>query len=242
MAIAMTVVAATAGGAARPVSAMTPPPCSPLPLQRLGTYTRSTDHFTLLLGNCTFEVRRQGTFETGGDYTVTSGNAARGEIVLSNDRGCGNPDEALEPTPYAYVFDGDSLQLSVVEGVVDGCVGRKADLTHAPFAKLIKGKTTISYDRSTSGNGHFKAIGAIADAGALLFTRTRKTGAVVHTSFTLKGAKGSIVVAETVGTRRTWRIASGTRSYRGLEGGGTETRRRVGGRTRVVMSGSASNV
>jgi hypothetical protein len=59
---------------------------------------------------------------------------------------------------------------------------------------------------------------------------------------TLRGRKGTIVLVETIGPkRRTWRISSGSRSYRALVGGdGDQEPGRSG--TQVAVSGSVSNL
>ena len=123
-------VAAPAPAGARPSGTGA---CKPLPSTRLGVYTRLHDTtWTLKFGACTFEVRRGTTFEGGGRYFVTAGNAQNGQIVLQNDRGCRASDQKDLPTPYRYTFTGTELRLRVdgIHGIADdACTGRGHDLT-----------------------------------------------------------------------------------------------------------------
>jgi hypothetical protein len=75
-----------------------------------------------------------------------------------------------------------------------------------------------------AGRGRFVAAGAVKDRGTEITYRTQK-GALITLRYVTAGRKGTITfivkIDTTVGTSR-WRIASGTKAYRGLHGKGTE--------------------
>jgi hypothetical protein len=83
-----------------------------------------------------------------------------------------------------------------------------------------------------SGKGQFTATGAIADKGTVVAYRTVKgnldTGnAVITVRNVAKGAKGTLtflvkIVVHPATTTSRWTITSGTRAYKGLQGGGKE--------------------
>jgi hypothetical protein len=96
--------------------------------------------------------------------------------------------------------------------------------------KIVIGGTNHRYnvtDGSLVGRGTFKASGAITDAGIALAYRTVSAdGTLITLRFVTKGKKGTITfvvkIDTNAGTSR-WRIASGTRAYKGLHGKGTES-------------------
>ena len=96
-------------------------------------------------------------------------------------------------------------------------------------------------DGSLSGTGRFTATGAIADRGSVLIYRTTKPGLILLREVAA-GTKGTIVFAVRIdlshGTSR-WRIASGTRAYKGLHGRGTE-RENPPSYTVSILSGTVS--
>ena len=75
-----------------------------------------------------------------------------------------------------------------------------------------------------AGTGHFTARGAITDNGKSAVYRTKK-GRLIILRFVTVGKKGAITfvvkIDTYVGTSR-WTILSGTKTYRGLHGKGTE--------------------
>jgi len=81
-------------------------------------------------------------------------------------------------------------------------------------------------DGSLEGTGTFKASGAITDAGTVLAYRTvRADGTLITLRFVAKGKKGTITYVVKIDTNAStsrWTIASGTQTYKGLSGKGTE--------------------
>jgi hypothetical protein len=87
-------------------------------------------------------------------------------------------------------------------------------------------------DGSLAGTGTFKATGAITDQGVVLGYRTVKgdpssvAGALITLRFVTKGKKGTITYVVKIDTKAgtsKWTIASGTKTYKGLHGKGTES-------------------
>ena len=99
-----------------------------------------------------------------------------------------------------------------------------------------------------SGRGRFTATGAISDAGSVVAYRTLKGNldvgkALITLRFVTTGKKGAITYVVKVDiqpttTTSTWKIASGTKSYRGLHGSGRE--RENAEHTVVVLTGTVS--
>jgi hypothetical protein len=83
-----------------------------------------------------------------------------------------------------------------------------------------------------AGKGQFAATGAITDKGTDVAYRTVKgnldTGnAVITLRHVAKGTKGTLtflvkIVVQPATTTSRWTITSGTRAYKGLQGGGKE--------------------
>jgi hypothetical protein len=97
-------------------------------------------------------------------------------------------------------------------------------------------------DGSLAGRGTFKASGAITDAGTALAYRTVSAGGTLITlRFITRGKKGTItyvvMIDTTVSTSR-WTISSGTKTYKGLHGKGTESESR--GYTVSTLRGTVS--
>jgi len=82
----------------------------------------------------------------------------------------------------------------------------------APFAGAQSGGVTIRIVGADDGRGTFTVKGAFADNG----TATATTARVVT-----RGKKGTLTFSV---TGKTWRIAAGTKTYKGLYGHGTITR------------------
>ena len=87
-------------------------------------------------------------------------------------------------------------------------------------------------DGGITGEGTFKASGAITDSGTARGYRWVKgdeaTGWQISLRFVTKGKKGTITYVVRIDTSRLpptsrWTIESGTRAYKGLEGEGNET-------------------
>jgi hypothetical protein len=98
--------------------------------------------------------------------------------------------------------------------------------------KVLEGRVTFAL--AGCPRGRFKAQGALADSGSLV----RAQGAT-RTLITLKGAKGTIVVAQV--PRREgpplWHVLRGAGSYTGLVGTGTVQ----GTASRPLLTGFVSN-
>ena len=97
-----------------------------------------------------------------------------------------------------------------------------------------------------AGRGHFTAKGAITDKGAVVAYRRVKGDltmgdALITLRFVTVGTKGTITyvvkIDTKVGTSR-WRIASGTKVYKGLHGQGTE--RENADHTVSILTGTVS--
>jgi len=76
-----------------------------------------------------------------------------------------------------------------------------------------------------AGRGRFTISGAIADKGTLIDYRTQE-GHIAHVRRVAIGTKGTITFAITINLvsgAEPWTVASGTRRYKGLHGGGTVT-------------------
>src|SRR5581483_832092 len=98
--------------------------CRELDRSIQGKYRRGQDPargrvWSFNVHGCSFEVRANGVFQGGGKYTVQTGDARQGMIIVSNDRGCLDHDL---PTAYGYIFRRPVLTL-VVAGA-DLCGGR----------------------------------------------------------------------------------------------------------------------
>jgi len=82
-------------------------------------------------------------------------------------------------------------------------------------------------DGSLAGKGTFKASGAITDAGTALAYRTVSAdGTLITLRFVTKGKQGTITYVVKIDTNAEtsrWTIASGTGTYKGLHGKGTES-------------------
>jgi hypothetical protein len=99
-----------------------------------------------------------------------------------------------------------------------------------------------------SGKGQFTATGAIADKGTVVAYRTVKgnldTGnAVITVRNVAKGAKGTLtflvkIVVQPATTTSGWTVTSGTRAYKGLQGGGKEYEN--ADHTVVILAGTVS--
>ena len=99
-----------------------------------------------------------------------------------------------------------------------------------------------------SGKGQFTATGAITDHGPVVAYRTVKgnldTGnAVITIRNVAKGTKGTLtflvkVVVQPTTTTSRWTITSGTRAYKGLQGGGKEYEN--ADHTVVILAGTVS--
>jgi hypothetical protein len=81
-----------------------------------------------------------------------------------------------------------------------------------------------------AGEGTFRASGAITDKGAVTAYRalTGVREEVILLRFVTKGKKGTITYGVVIDTsvrpvRPRWRIESGTKAYKGLQGEGTES-------------------
>jgi hypothetical protein len=85
-------------------------------------------------------------------------------------------------------------------------------------------------DGGITGEGTFRVTGAITDSGAARGYRglTGVENTVILLRYVTWGKKGTITYGVEIDTTRRpvvsrWRIESGTRSYKGLQGEGTET-------------------
>jgi hypothetical protein len=82
-------------------------------------------------------------------------------------------------------------------------------------------------DGGIAGEGTFRASGAITDKGTVTAYRGVKPGLILL-RFVTKGKKGAISYLVNIDTTRRpvisrWKIESGTKAYKGLQGKGTET-------------------
>ncbi len=85
-------------------------------------------------------------------------------------------------------------------------------------------------DGGITGEGTFRATGAITDEGTVRGYRGLSTldPKVILLRFVTKGKKGAVTYAVTIDTKprpviSRWKIQSGTKAYKGLQGEGTET-------------------
>ena len=87
-------------------------------------------------------------------------------------------------------------------------------------------------DGGITGEGTFRATGAITDSGTARGYRwvegDEATGYLISLRYVTKGKKGAITYVVRIDATRTpvtsrWTIESGTKAYRGLQGGGNET-------------------
>ncbi len=101
---------------------------------------------------------------------------------------------------------------------------------------------------AVAGKGQFTATGAITDHGTDVVYRTVKgrldTGhAVITLRHVAKGTKGTLtflvkIVVEPATTTSRWTITSGTRAYKGLQGGGKEYEN--ADHTVIILAGTVS--
>jgi hypothetical protein len=218
--------------------------CQPLPAAVQGVFRRA-DNFDwrLLLAQCRFTIR--GPLFTGGaDYELVSGDATSGEIVVSNDRGCRRDGEPDLPTSYTYAFAALKLDLLVKGGIsADQCGGRSANLART-WLKTPNGRVTISYDAKIGRrvSGTFVLSGAGSDRGKAILHRGPQRKGVTLVRTTLRGARGSLVLSETVRAKglSTWTISSGTDLYQGSIGKGKEVVITRGVRVHVILTGTIS--
>ena len=82
----------------------------------------------------------------------------------------------------------------------------------APFAGAQTGNVTVRIVGADDGNGSFTLKGALADTGSVTASSAR---------LVTRGRKGTLTFSV---TGKSWRIASGTRTYKGVYGHGTITR------------------
>ena len=231
--------------------------CQALPAAVQGSYRRSDDYlWRLVLGDCTFRVTNTGSFVGGGgDYTLTSGDATNGQIVLSNDRGCRestHPGQKDEPTPYTYSFDGMRLTLQVVGGNdADLCTVRSGN-TARTWLKAPNGSVRIEFSAGTArkSSGAFTMSGAGTDKGRAVVTRSVDKKDAVHLSASLRGGYGTLSVSVTLVKHRPgkWEInpgsARGSRLYRlytQATGGGKAVATTHGTRVSVVLTGTITS-
>jgi hypothetical protein len=104
----------------------------------------------------------------------------------------------------------------------------------AKHAKIIIAGTNDTLEEQTdggiTGEGTFRATGAITDKGTVRGYRGLSIldPKVILLRFVTKGKKGAITYAVTIDTNvrpviSRWTIESGTKAYKGLQGKGTET-------------------
>ena len=99
--------------------------------------------------------------------------------------------------------------IRVVRGLlVSALVLAAAAAVAAPFAGAQTGSVTIRIVGADDGKGSFTLKGALADTGSVTATSAR---------LVTRGKKGTLTFSV---TRRTWRIASGTKTYKGIYGHG----------------------
>ena len=229
--LAILAALALVGGVARAALARSAD-CVPLPRSDQGSFRRADSKSARLeLGSCTFRMTMAEQVAYEGEYTVTSGTASSGRILVSHDRGCVG--ERNYPASYEYAFTRDAsilrLQLADVD---DFCSGRHAALATSPFLRVIEGRVQITFRRPTATT--FKARGAIVDAGRIVL---RTSGG--HVIVRLRGTKGSLLLRVTNSPGR-WFVVSGTGAYLNLRGNGREAGLRAG--ARVVLAGHVTNI
>lgn len=124
-AVALSALLVSAACTARSASDTTA--CRELDRSIQGKYRRGQDsalsRWSLTVRGCSFEVRENGAFQGGGTYTLQTGDATQGMIIVSNDRGCRDHDL---PTAYGYTFR--RLVLTLIVASADLCGGRAHDM------------------------------------------------------------------------------------------------------------------
>lgn len=128
------------------------------------------------------------------------------------------------------------LCVAVVASLATWLGGNDAEVASGATAggknvKVIIAGTNDALEEQTdggiAGEGTFRASGAITDKGTVTAYRGVNAG-VILLRFVTKGKKGAISYLVKIDTTRRpvisrWKIESGTKAYRGLQGRGIET-------------------
>jgi hypothetical protein len=131
------------------------------------------------------------------------------------------------------------VAVAVVAAVISFSGGSDAEVASTDTSvrknvKVIIAGTNDALEEQTdggiTGEGTFRASGAITDNGPVTGYRalTGPKGEVILLRFVTRGKKGTITYGVVIDTTRRpvtsrWRIESGTKAYKGLQGKGIET-------------------
>jgi hypothetical protein len=217
--------------------------CIPLSALSQVLYRNADDAgVRLLLGDCTFELTKRGAHVRGGSYTVTLGGGSNGRLLLSHDAGCTGEQNYPTSYNYSFIYGGAVLVLRLADST-DVCEGRESDLAGSPFLRVISGKVRIVYT-GTWARGTFQATGALTDTGTYALSRVRRIGSIRRKTLRLTGAKGAILVTETISGRRRKRfvVEAGAAGYLDLRGRGAERGPVRLKHLRVTLTGRVANI
>lgn len=141
----------------------------------------------------------------------------------------------------ALVMSGLTLGVVVIALIITSSGGDDAEVASTDTADRKPVKVVIAgtndalepvTDGGITGEGTFRASGAITDSGTARGYRWLKgdeaTGFLISLRYVTKGKKGAITYVVRIDTTRRpvisqWTIESGTKAYKGLQGKGIES-------------------